>query len=60
MNNFPKNISFLSTERIVEGGASSRNFQNFNLALHVNDNEENVISNRSILTARYNLPSEPV
>jgi hypothetical protein len=37
MNLFPKNVNFLSTERYLEGGKSSGNFENFNLALHVND-----------------------
>ena len=59
MNLFPKNVKFLSTERIIEGGRSIGNFNNFNLALHVNDNQEDVISNRSILTHYYDLPSEP-
>ena len=60
MNLFPKNVKFLSTERTIEGGNSLGRFNNFNLALHVNDNAENVISNRSILRDYYDLPSEPV
>ena len=36
------------------------NFENFNLALHVNDKRENVLENRSILKDYYELPSEPV
>ena len=60
MNLFPKNVKFLSTKRTIEGGCSLGNFNNFNLALHVNDNEEDVISNRSILNDYYDLPSEPV
>ena len=60
MNLFPKNVRFLSTQRSIEGGRSLGNFSNFNLALHVNDNEEDVISNRSILNDYYDLPSEPV
>ena len=59
MNLFPKNIRFLSTERAIEDGSSLGNFNNFNLALHVNDNLENVIANRSILRDNYDLPSEP-
>ena len=59
MNLFPKNVKFLSTERTIEGGNSLGRFNNFNLALHVNDNEENVICNRSILRGYYDLPSDP-
>ena len=36
------------------------NFENFNLALHVNDKRENVLENRSILKDYYGLPSDPV
>jgi YfiH family protein len=59
MNLFPKNVKFLSTERTIEGGNSLGRFNNFNLALHVNDNAENVIGNRSILRDYYDLPSDP-
>ena len=59
MNLFPKNVRFLSTQRAIEGGSSLGNFNNFNLALHVNDNLEDVIANRSILRDNYDLPSEP-
>ena len=34
---FPKNVRLLSTERYVDGGKSLGGFENFNLALHVND-----------------------
>ena len=57
---FPRNVTILSTERFIEGGKSSASFENFNLALHVNDRPENVLANRSILRNHYNLPSEPV
>jgi len=60
MNLFPKNVKFLSTERAIERGRSSGNYNNFNLAKHVNDNSHNVIVNRSILKDYYDLPSEPV
>ena len=60
MNLFPQNVKFLSTERFIQGGSSSGNFENFNLALHVNDKLEDVIANRSILNNHYNLPSNPV
>jgi polyphenol oxidase len=60
MNFFPKNVNFLSTKRFIEGGKSLSNFENFNLAFHVNDRQESVIQNRSILSSYYDLPSEPV
>ena len=60
MNLFPKNVKFLSTERTIQGGSSLGNFNNFNLANHVNDNSQHVIVNRSILLDHYGLPSEPV
>ena len=60
MNFFPKNVKFLSTQRFIEGGKSSGNFENFNLALHVNDKRDNVLENRKILKSYYGLPSEPV
>ena len=60
MNLFPKNVNFLSTERYLNGGASIGNFENFNLALHVNDKRENVLENRSILKDYYGIPSNPV
>ena len=49
MNFFPKNVHFLSTERYLKGGQSVKNFSNFNLALHVNDQAEHVIQNRLLL-----------
>jgi polyphenol oxidase len=60
MHLFPKNVSFLSTERYIKNGQSSKNFANFNLALHVNDKKMNVLENRSILKDYYELPSDPV
>ena len=60
MNSFPKNVNFLSTSRFIEGGQSLGNFDNFNLGLHVNDNRERVLRNRSILKEYYALPSDPV
>ena len=38
MNHFPSNVKLLSTQRFTEGGKSMNNFENFNLALHVNNN----------------------
>ena len=60
MSSFPKNVKCVSTERFIEGGQSSGNLKNFNLALNVNDKQENVIANRKILKSCYNLPSDPV
>ena len=37
MSNFPKNVALISTNRFIEGGTSSKNFENFNLGLHVNE-----------------------
>ena len=60
MNLFPLNVKLISTERIIEGGRSLGSFNNFNLALHVNDNKEDVLSNRSLLRDYYDLPYDPV
>jgi len=57
---FPSNVKLLSTQRFVDGGRSSDNFANFNLALHVNDSKDDVIENRKILKDRFDLPAEPV
>ena len=59
MHFFPNNIKLLSTPRFLDGGSSKHNFKNFNLALHVNDKESNVIANRSLLLSQYQLPSNP-
>ena len=60
MDGFPKNVKLISTQRFIQGGRSSGNFNNFNLALHANDNKRNVIENRNILKVLFNLPSSPV
>ena len=60
MNFFPSNIKLLSTPRLIDGGHSKGNFANFNLALHVNDEQSSVLANRDLLLGRYNLPSTPV
>ena len=60
MNFFPSNIKFLSTPRLIDGGHSKGNFANFNLALHVGDEQSSVLANRDLLLRRYNLPSTPV
>ena len=57
---FPKNVKFFSTPRNIAGGKSKENFENFNLALHVNDLKTSVLENRKILRRRYDLPSETV
>ena len=59
MSVFPDNVKYLSTSRIVEGGSSTENYHNFNLALHVGDEENLVNANRKFLLERYSLPSEP-
>ena len=57
---FPSNIKLLSTPRLIEDGSSKGNFDNFNLALHVDDEQSSVLANRDLLSRRYNLPSTPV
>ena len=54
------NIKLLSTPRLIEDGSSKGNFDNFNLALHVDDEQSSVLANRDLLSRRYNLPSTPV
>ena len=60
MNFFPNNIKLLSTPRLLVGGSSKGSFNNFNLALHVNDDQDAVLANRVLLLRHYNLPSTPV
>jgi len=60
MSKFPKSVNYLSTNRFIEGGSSLGNFKNFNLALHVNDNRNNVLSNRALLRDYFDLPSDPI
>jgi YfiH family protein len=59
MDCFPSNVNLLSSQRFIDGGRSTGNFENYNLALHVNDNQDNVLENRRILRDRFDLPSEP-
>ena len=59
MNFFPENVKLISTNRYLQGGSSDGNFENFNLALHVNDSSDKVLENRKLLYSHYNLPSEP-
>ena len=56
---FPTNVKFLSTLRLIDGGNSKGNFRNFNLAINVNDELNNVVANRELLDKHYNLPSSP-
>jgi len=60
MNFFPSNVKLLSTPRLLEGGSSKGNFDNFNLALHVYDDQRSVLANRDLLLRHFNLPSAPV
>jgi len=60
MNFFPNNVKLLSTPRLLEGGRSKGNFENFNLALHVDDKQGAVLANRELLLSHYNLPSSPI
>ena len=60
MNYLPPNVKMISTQRFIDGGKSSGNFENFNLALHVNDSSDRVLENRKILKSHYDLPSNPV
>jgi len=60
MNDFPGNVKLISTQRFFDGGKSSGNFENFNLALHVNDDQDRVLENRKMLKFHYDLPSEPI
>ena len=60
MKLFPKNVNFLSTKRCLNGGQNLANFENYNLALHVNERKDRVLENRSILKDYYQLPSDPV
>ena len=59
MNFFPSNVRLISTTRFLEGGGSKGNFDNFNLALHVDDDQSSVLANRDLLLRHYNLPSAP-
>ena len=60
MNFFPNNVKLLSTSRLLEGGGSKGNFDNFNLALNVGDKQSLVLANRDLLLSHYKLPSKPV
>ena len=51
-------MKLISTTRI--GGYSQPPYDNFNLALHTNDDKANVEKNREKLRQHFQLPSEPV
>ena len=57
---FPSNVKLLSTTRLLDGGRSKGNFNNFNLALHVDDEQSTVLANRDLLLRHYDLPSAPL
>ena len=42
------------------GGYSKEQYSGLNLALHVNDNQDTVARNRSLIKTALNLPSEPI
>ena len=60
MHLFPSNVKLLSTSRFLDYGNSKGDFKNFNLALHVGDQQSAVLANRDLLLSHYNLPSAPV
>lgn len=53
----PDHVKALSTKRT--GGVSQGAFNSNNLALHVEDNESDVLKNRALLASSYALPSQP-
>ena len=55
----PKNVKYFSTERYLEGGMSTGNHANFNLATYVSDVPASVAANRALLAQHFQLPSEP-
>ena len=57
---FPNNVKLLSTTRLLDGGRSKGNFDNFNLALHLDDEQSTVLANRDLLLRHYDLPSAPL
>jgi YfiH family protein len=60
MHFFPNNVKLISTSRLLDGGSSKGNFNNFNLALHVDDEKGAVLANRDLLLSYYNLLSSPI
>lgn len=53
----PKNIKAYSSTRL--GGISKPPYEGFNLALHVEDDPEQVLKNRYLLASKLSLPSLP-
>ena len=62
-SSFPKNIHLVSTTRFFNSNNRSclieNGYDNFNLALHVGDNNAQVTNNRELLLKKYDLPSAP-
>jgi len=54
----PKNVKSFVTTRI--GGFSKGNYESFNLANHVGDDENSVTKNRELLKTTLHLSSEPI
>ncbi len=57
--NFPDNVLYLTTPKILTGGASNGVYENFNLADYVGDDKTALTNNYSLLMHKYKLPSEP-
>jgi len=55
----PKNIIAYTTTRLHEQGKSKPPYNNFNLAMHVDDNLNDVLQNRAILAKDLHLPNNP-
>jgi polyphenol oxidase len=67
MNNYlipnwpqPTNIKAYTTLRFHPEGKSIAPYDNFNLATHVDDNKDHVLTNRKILIRDLKLPEEPL
>ena len=60
---FPKNVQLVSTTRFFDENTRSclieSGYDNFNLALHVDDNPIQVNNNRALLVSKYHLPAKP-
>lgn len=52
-------IKYISTNRYTDGGSSTGNYANFNLATHTFDDQSLVQQNRHLLLKKYKLPSAP-
>ena len=61
---FPKNVHLISTARFSNPEASeprltTNGYADFNLAIHVGDDNAHVMRNRALLVKQFNLPSAP-